>query len=220
MNLFLLIMLLFSNSAASAPGYILAIPSKRSAKAASFVQPQQFACCLLAEGPFSRAVVEELFSAVGPAGAGLAEGLLQRLGELCAAAAEAAEEDAEEDGDGEGNGDGDVVGRAAKAALGAAIRSLGPAAVLRVLPLNLQNVSSCPAACNLVRNLVRILVHNLVLVSDAMPVHFTQVLHALTSQCFCKELCQDLPLPNSSMKALLQARLQLSMLTSPSFCIL
>ena len=64
----------------------------------------------------------------------LGERLLQRLGELCAGAA-----DIEEDGD---VAMAEIAGPAQEA-LGAAIRSLGPEAVLGALPLNLQEVSEC-----------------------------------------------------------------------------
>ena len=77
-------------------------------------------------------MVATLFERLGEGSAGLAEGILLRLGELCAGAAEAAEEDAvEEEG---------AAGKAAIAALGAAVRWLTPEAVLRVLPLRLQEV--------------------------------------------------------------------------------
>ena len=80
------------------------------------------------------AVVGELLASLGHAGAPLAERLLQRLGELCAGAA-----DIEEDGD---VAMAEIAGPAQEA-LGAAIRSLGPEAVLGALPLNLQEVSEC-----------------------------------------------------------------------------
>ena len=57
-------------------------------------------------------------------------GLISGVGNLCASAAESLSS---------GNADEDVAAleKAANAALGAAIRSMGPAAVLKVLPLNL-----------------------------------------------------------------------------------
>lgn len=57
------------------------------------------------------------------------EDILVRLGDMCGSAAEV---------QAVGEDDNDAVGKAARAALGAAIASLGPAAVLKVLPLNLE----------------------------------------------------------------------------------
>ena len=78
------------------------------------------------------AVVGELLESLGRNGAPLASRLLERLGELCAGAA-----DVEEGGD---VAMAEIAGPA-QDALGAAIRSLGPEAVLDALPLNLQEVS-------------------------------------------------------------------------------
>ena len=69
---------------------------------------------------------------LGSSGAPLAEGLLLRLGELCAGASDAAEEGADEASD--------KVSLAAQNALGQGIRSMGPSAVLAVLPLGLVQV--------------------------------------------------------------------------------
>lgn len=81
------------------------------------------------------AVAGELLEKLGSSGAPLAEGLLLRLGEMCAGASDAAEEGADEASD--------KVSLAAKNALGQGIRSMGPAAVLAVLPLGLVEVCSC-----------------------------------------------------------------------------
>ncbi|KAL3148459.1 hypothetical protein ABBQ38_013906 [Trebouxia sp. C0009 RCD-2024] len=74
-------------------------------------------------------VAGELLETLGSAGAPLAEGLLLRLGEMCAGASDAAEEGADEASD--------KVSLAAQNALGQGIKSMGPAAVLTVLPLGL-----------------------------------------------------------------------------------
>lgn len=87
------------------------------------------------------AVSAVLFERLGHRGAALAEPLLERVGELCAAAAEAAEA-AEHDGDDEEE-EGAVgveCAGAAAAAMSAALRHLGPENVLRALPLNLEEV--------------------------------------------------------------------------------
>ena len=73
-------------------------------------------------------VAAELIKRLGRAGAPLAAGLLQRLGELCAGADEAAAQGAAVD---------EATIAAAQSALGAALCSLGPEAVLAALPLNL-----------------------------------------------------------------------------------
>jgi ribosomal RNA-processing protein 12 len=75
-------------------------------------------------------VATELMQRLGREGAPLAGGLVDRVGQLCAGGEDAAE-------DGEGGGDARLAG-AAQAALGAALRSLGPEAVLQVLPLNIR----------------------------------------------------------------------------------
>ncbi|KAK9818389.1 hypothetical protein WJX72_011834 [[Myrmecia] bisecta] len=79
--------------------------------------------------PHALPVVGELFDKLGRPGAPLAEGLLLRLGELCAGAAEAEEDESAATAE---------CAPAAAAAIGCALRSLGPEAVLAVLPLNLQ----------------------------------------------------------------------------------
>jgi len=84
----------------------------------------------LDSGDVRLAAITQLFQSLGRAGAPLAARLLQGLGQLCAGAAEA--EDA-------GDATAPVAGPA-RAALGAAIRSLGPEAVLDALPLQLQEV--------------------------------------------------------------------------------
>lgn len=83
------------------------------------------------------AVCAALFERLGRRGAPLAGPLLERVGELCATAAEAAEE---ADGEEEGAAPGVEYAAAAAAAMGAALRHLGPEEVLRVLPLNLDEV--------------------------------------------------------------------------------
>ena len=75
----------------------------------------------------------EVLEKLGSAGAPLAEGLLLRLGEMCAGASDAAEEGADEASD--------KVSLAAQNALGQGIRAMGPGAVLAVLPLGLVEVS-------------------------------------------------------------------------------
>ena len=73
-----------------------------------------------------------LLERLGSEGAPLAEGLLLRLGDMCAGASDAAEE-----GFGEAS---DKVALAAQDALGQGIRAMGPQAVLHVLPLGLLEV--------------------------------------------------------------------------------
>lgn len=84
------------------------------------------------------AVSAVLFERLGRRGARLAEPLLERVGELCATAAEAAEEADEEAGE-EGAAGVPYAGAAA-AAMSSALRNLGPEDVLQVLPLNLEEV--------------------------------------------------------------------------------
>ena len=88
------------------------------------------------------AVAGELLEKLGSDGAPLAEGLLLRLGEMCAGASDAAEEEGVDEGS-------NKVALAAQNALGQAIRAMGPQAVLQVLPLGLVEVRchSCPACC-------------------------------------------------------------------------
>ena len=81
------------------------------------------------------AVAGELLQKLGTPGAPLAEGLLLRLGEMCAGASDAAEEEAALD---------QATSRdalAAQTALGQGIRSMGPQAILQVLPLGLVEAS-------------------------------------------------------------------------------
>ncbi|KAL0054199.1 hypothetical protein WJX82_005285 [Trebouxia sp. C0006] len=75
-------------------------------------------------------VAGELLEKLGSDGAPLAEGLLLRLGEMCAGASDAAEEENMDEGS-------NKVALAAQNALGQAIRAMGPQAVLQVLPLGL-----------------------------------------------------------------------------------
>ena len=79
---------------------------------------------------FECAVLEELFGGLQNGATELVRGLISGVGNLCATAAESLSG---------GTADEDVMAldKAASAALGAAIRSMGPAAVLQVLPLNL-----------------------------------------------------------------------------------
>ncbi len=88
------------------------------------------------------AVAGELLEKLGSDGAPLAEGLLLRLGEMCAGASDAAEEENMDEGS-------NKVALAAQNALGQAIRAMGPQAVLQVLPLGLVEVRchSRPACC-------------------------------------------------------------------------
>lgn len=80
----------------------------------------------------SLAVAGELLEKLGSEGAPLAEGLLLRLGEMCAGASDAAEE---------GNDEGSSkVALAAQNALGQAIKAMGPQPVLQVLPMGLVEV--------------------------------------------------------------------------------
>ncbi len=81
-------------------------------------------CCLLP-------VVGELFEKLGRPGAPVADGLLHRVGELCAGAAEAEEDETAAAAE---------CAPAAAAAMGCALRALGPEAVLATLPLHLQEV--------------------------------------------------------------------------------
>lgn len=82
------------------------------------------------------AVATELLAVLGQKGAPLAAPLLARLDEIAsdAAAAEDAEDDHRE------SSDLAAARRGAEGALGAAVRSLGPEAVLDTLPLRLEEV--------------------------------------------------------------------------------
>jgi len=88
------------------------------------------------------AVAGELLEKLGSDGTPLLEGLLLRLGELCAGASDAAEEEGMDEGS-------NKVALAAQNALGQAIRAMGPQAVLQVLPLGLVEVrcQSQPICC-------------------------------------------------------------------------
>lgn len=74
---------------------------------------------------------------LGPAGATLAAPLLARLDQIAGDAAAADEEVAEDLAE---------ARRSAESALGAAVRSLGPEAVLDTLPLRLEEVWACKLA--------------------------------------------------------------------------
>lgn len=85
------------------------------------------------------AVCGELFEKLQRPGAPLTHGLLLRVGELCAGA-----EDAAEDADLAADTEPAVQAAvAAQAALGKALRHVGPETVLQVLPLNLVEVRCC-----------------------------------------------------------------------------
>ena len=102
------------------------------------LKPKDSSCSLRARACFL-AVAEELLGGLEVEHASAAEALLERLGDMCATAAEALAEDG---GDDEVAG----LGRVAGKALGAAITSMGPAAVLQNLPLTLE-ASAPPALC-------------------------------------------------------------------------
>ena len=74
---------------------------------------------------------------VGPQGAPLVQGVLLRLGELCAGVSDAAEAE----GGAAPPWALEAAAVASQAALGAAIRHVGPETVLHHLPLNLLEVS-------------------------------------------------------------------------------
>ena len=80
------------------------------------------------------AVVEELFETVDPSCSTLVIEILDATASVCALAQPSAEEDAEEAPDAELAS----ITRAANSAMGAAIRGLGPQAVLAVLPIKVQ----------------------------------------------------------------------------------
>ena len=91
------------------------------------------------------AVTSGLFERLGSRGAQLAQPLVERVGVLCA---EAAEAEAERD-------EGEAAApyeSAAAAAMGAAIRHLGPQHVLSILPLNIAEVP--PAQSRLTNDFV------------------------------------------------------------------
>ena len=73
-----------------------------------------------------------LLEKLGSEGSPLAEGLLLRLGDMCAGASDAAEEGVGEPAD--------KVALASQTALGQGIRVMGPQAVLQGLPLGLLEV--------------------------------------------------------------------------------
>lgn len=94
--------------------------------------------------PLGLAVAATLIERLGkhPSGPILSTSLLTSIGDILEGAQEAAEEEEEEGGllaAAAGSGGGGVRA-AAESALGSALRSLGPAAVLHVLPLNLQGI--------------------------------------------------------------------------------
>ncbi len=76
-----------------------------------------------------------MFGTLTRAGASLANGLLDRVGAICAGANQV-------DALGDAAAGADAVFTAARAALGAAIRALGPESVLFVLPLDVEQVCS------------------------------------------------------------------------------
>lgn len=86
-----------------------------------------------------------VFERLGRRGAPLADILLERVGQACALAAESAADE----GDDEEEGARPVPEFAAPAAaaMGAAMRHLGPDEVLRVLPLNLIEVNGLCMTC-------------------------------------------------------------------------
>ena len=97
------------------------------------------------ELPCLGAVAGVLFLRLGSQGAALGQALLQRVGDLCAGAADEAQgdeaailEDLDQDQRDRRAKQG-VAGQA-RAAMAAALAALGPEAVLAVLPLDLDNV--------------------------------------------------------------------------------
>lgn len=92
-------------------------------------------------------MVEELFSGLGPETAPSVRGLLERVSELYEASSDPSEQGEEEAA---------LLAKSSLAVLGAAIRSMGPRAVLGVLPLALQVIrapdstsrhTACPTIC-------------------------------------------------------------------------
>jgi NUC173 domain len=79
--------------------------------------------------------VAELLERLGSSGALLAREVVERLGDLCSAAGDA--------GDDEDTTPAECA-RAAEAAMGVALRALGPEAVLDILPLNLEQARVSP----------------------------------------------------------------------------
>lgn len=104
--------------------------------------------------PLSLAVAGTLIERLGqhPAGPSLSHSVLKCIGDILEGAQEAAEEDEERDGllaTAAGAGGAGGIRAAAEAALGCALRSLGPSVVLQTLPLNLQdalNLNPSPAS--------------------------------------------------------------------------
>ena len=82
------------------------------------------------------AVVEELFSSLEPSSTPLVGGMLEAIGSICAMSSD---EDLMDEADEEVL----AILKAAKNAIGAAIRKLGPQAVLSVLPLRVQVLPNC-----------------------------------------------------------------------------
>ena len=120
-----------------------------------FLQAHQTSCAAnkTIKQAFECAVLEELFGGLQNGATELVRGLISGVGNLCATTAESLSG---------GTADEDVVAveKATSAALGAAIRSMGPAAVLQVLPLNLmvRTLSPLPSRdyiinCQLCRNI-------------------------------------------------------------------
>ena len=103
---------------------------------------------------FERAVLEELFGGLQNDATELVRGLISGVGNLCASAAESLSG---------GTADEDVVAldKAANAALGAAIRSMGPAAVLEVLPLNLMVSALSPPSPPNKNSVIRLFCRNI-----------------------------------------------------------
>lgn len=86
------------------------------------------------------AVIEEVFRALGGAHASSVSSILSRVGSLCGSTAlELAEGDSHESVA--------ALSKAAERALGAAIGSMGPAAVLEILPLDLEVKPSSATLC-------------------------------------------------------------------------
>ena len=79
---------------------------------------------------------------LGRRGAPLAQALLARLGDLCAGAADSVQQDDAPalEALGDEASEHDAAAARAEAAMGAAIKALGPESVLAVLPLNLLEV--------------------------------------------------------------------------------
>ena len=115
------------------------------------------------------AVSASLLERLGSRGSGIAQPLVERVGALCAEAAEAKAE--REEGE-----EAEAYEGAAAAAMGAAIRHLGPQQVLEMLPLNIAEVwRSCHA--------------NAIIRSEeiVMHLHFWEELTWFFEQCQAQE---------------------------------